>query len=165
MAHYILQFTKGGAKLKTGLTGQAQALLHLGLWGVPPTTQLRMQVKPGDGVLAAAGSPERVFVGDAVVASGYHRFSEEEAARFPSTLSYDSGLALTQVRIWPRALRVMSVWPKTAAAGSNPGALWFGTLTKLRSADAAIITAIGRQGIAPEDEDEDGHGTTPPLDD
>jgi hypothetical protein len=96
-----------------------------------------------------------VFVGDAVAAYGYHRFNEAEAAGFPSPLSYDSGLSLTQVPVWPRALPVMAVWPKTAAAVSNPGALWFGTLTELRSADAAIITAIGRQseGSAPEDED------------
>jgi hypothetical protein len=90
---------KGGAKLKTGLTGQARDLLRLGLWGVPPTAQLKMQPRPGDGVVVAVGSPDRVFVGDAVVAYGYHRFNEEEAARFPSTLSYDSGLSLTQVRI------------------------------------------------------------------
>ena len=78
-------------------------------------------------MLVAVGSPDRVFVADAVVASGYHRF-DDEASRFPRSLSYDSGLTLTDVRIWPDALSIMEVWPKTAAAGSNPGALWFGTL-------------------------------------
>ena len=148
MAHYIVQFTKGGAKLKRGLTRQARDLLRLGLWGVPPTTQLKMRPRPGDGVLVAVGSPDRVFIGTAVVAHSYHRFNEEEAARFPRTLSYDSGLSLTQVCVWPRALPVMAVWPKTAATVSNPGALWFGTLTQLPSADAAIITAVGRQSEA-----------------
>jgi hypothetical protein len=154
VAHYIVQFTKGGARLKTGLTRQARDLLRLGLWGVPPTAQLKMQPRSGDGVLVAVGAPDRVFVGDAVVASGYHRFNEEEAARFPTTLSYDHGLSLIQVRVWSRALPVMAVWPQTAAAMSNPGALWFGTLTELRSADAASITAIGMrsEGTAPEDE-------------
>jgi Protein of unknown function (DUF429) len=167
VAHYIVQFTKGGAKLKTGLTRQARDLLRLGLWGVPPTAQLKMRPRPGDGVLVAVGSPDRVFIGTAVVAHGYHRFNEEEAARFPSTLSYDSGLSLTQVRVWPRALPLMGAWPKTAAAVSNPGALWFGTLTQLRSADAAIIKAIGRQseGTAAEDEDRTSYDTNTPLGD
>ena len=41
--------------------------------GVPPKTQLRTQVKPGDRVIAYVGAPERLFVGDAVVERGYHR--------------------------------------------------------------------------------------------
>lgn len=105
-------------------------------------------------MLVAVGSPDRVFVADAVVASGYHRF-DDEASRFPRSLSYDSGLTLTDVRIWPDALSIMEVWPKTAAAGSNPGALWFGTLTELDHADAAMITGPGRSGQQPGRADED----------
>ena len=110
-------------------------------------------MRPGDGVLVAVGSPDRVFVGDAIVASGYHRFSEEEAARFPSTLSYDSGLSLTQVRVWPRALRVMSVWPKTAAAVSNPGALCAARSPNFAAQTRRSSRRLGRQGeaTAPED--------------
>jgi hypothetical protein len=145
VVHYIVQFTKSGAKLKAGLARQARELLRVGLWGVPTTAQLKMLPRPGDGILVAVGSPDRVFVGDAIVASGYHRFDEEEAARFPATLSYDGGLSLTQVNVWPSALPVMAAWPKTTASVSNPGALWFGAVTKLGSADAATITAARSQ--------------------
>ena len=151
MGHYIVHFTKGGAKLKTGLARQARDLLRLGLWGVPPTAQLKMNARRGDGVLVAIGAPDRLFVGDAVVAFGYHRFSEEEAARFPSTLSYDIGLSLTQVRVWPRALPVMAVWPKTGAAVSNPGALWFGTPRKAHhplDAGPVVPTAVEDHDLA-----------------
>ena len=168
MAHYIVQFTKGGATLKIGLTRQARDLLRRGLWGVPPTAQLKMQPRPGAGVLVAVGAPDRVFVGDAVVASGYHRFNDDEAARFPSTLRYDHGLSLTQVRVWPRPLPVMAVWPKTAAAVSNPGALWFGTLNEIPSTDAASITAIGIRSERMASEDQyagTSYDTNTPLSD
>lgn len=73
MAHYIIQFTRAGTRQRRGMPEQARALLRTGLWGIPPTAQLRMRLVAGDVVLIAVGAPDRVFVGDAVVQSGYHR--------------------------------------------------------------------------------------------
>ena len=68
------------------------------------------------------GLPDRVFIGTAVVAHSYHRFNEEEAARFPTHAELrQRALSLTQVCVWPRALPVMAVWPKTAATGRTQG--------------------------------------------
>ena len=155
MAHYIVQFTRAGTGQRRGMPEQARDVLRSGLWGVPPKAQLRMRPKPADGVLVAVGAPDRVFVGDAVVAAGYHCFSEEEAARFPSTLGYDHGISLTRIRIWPSAVPVMSVWPDTTAAKTNPRALWFGTINKLSSADAAMIVTAGKAGGHPLSDDSD----------
>ena len=121
-----------------------------GLMGIPPTAQLRMRPQPGDGLLIAVGAPDRVFIGDAVVGAGYHRFSEGEAARFPRWLAFDHGIALEEVRVWPRPVPVMDVWPDTVAAASNPRALWFGAITGLASQDAARIVAAGTRQEASE---------------
>ena len=113
-----------------------------------------MQVKPGDRVIAYVGAPERLFVGDAVVERGYHRWREDEAARFPDWLGYDHGITLVDVRIWPRAVPLMSVWPHMIGARTNPKALWFGGIIKLLPSDGRAILAAGVGGSneAPEDQ-------------
>jgi hypothetical protein len=133
---------------------QAREVLRAGLWGVPPTAQLRMRPRPGDGVLIAVGAPDRVFIGDAVVTAGYQHFTDDEAKRLPKRLAFDRGLSLTRVRVWPRAMPVMAVWPSTVAALTNPRALPFGAITALNSSDAAKIVATSRgiEDLEPEDD-------------
>ena len=96
--------------------------------------------------IAYVGAPEKLFVGDAVVAAGYHRWSEDEAARFPDWLEYDHGITLVDVRVWPRPLPLMSVWPHTIGARTNPQALWFGGIIKLLPSDGGAILAAGVGG-------------------
>ena len=129
-------------------------MLSARLSGVPPKAQLRTQVRPGDRVIAYVGAPERLFVGDAVVEQGHHRWSEDEAARFPDWLGYDHGITLVDVRVWPRAVPLMSVWPHTIGARTNPKALWFGGIIKLLPSDGRAILAAGVGGSnqAPEDQ-------------
>src|SRR6478672_12493424 len=129
-------------------------MLSARLSGVPPKAQLRMQVTPGDRVIAYVGAPERLFVGDAVVELGYHRWREDEAARFPDWLGYDHGITLVDVRVWPRAVPLMSVWPHTIGARTNPNPLWFGGIIKLLPGDGRAILAAGVGGSreAPEDQ-------------
>lgn len=128
-------------------------MLSARLSGVPPKTQLRTQVKPGDRVIAYVGAPERLFVGDAVVERGYHRWSEE-GGRFPDWLGYDHGITLVDVRVWPRAVPLMSAWQHTIGARTNPKALWFGGIIKLLPSDGRAILAagIGGSNQAPEDQ-------------
>ena len=116
--------------------------------------QLRMQVRPGDRVIAYVGALERLFVGDAGVERGYHRWREDEAARFPDWLGYDHGITLVAVRVWPRAVPLMSVWPHMIGARTNPKALWFGGVIKLLPSDGRAILAAGVGGSneAPEDQ-------------
>lgn len=146
MAFFVLNFTLSGTPRKRDLAAQARAMLAARLCGVPPRAQLRMKVGPGDRVIAYVGAPEKLFVGDAVVATGYHRWSEAEAARFPDWLGYDHGITLVDVRVWLRSLPLMSVWPQTIGARTNPRALWFGGIIELFPGDALTILAAGVRG-------------------
>jgi DNA-3-methyladenine glycosylase I len=146
VAFFVLNFTLSGTPRKRELAAQARAMLAAGLAGVPPKAQLRMQVRPGDRVIAYVGAPEKSFVGDAVVELGYHRFSEDESARFPAWLGYGHGITLVDVRTWSRAVPLMSVWPHTVGARTNPQALWFGGIVKLAPDDGWAILAAGVGG-------------------
>lgn len=143
MASYILNFTRGGTKEKKAMPAQARQLLELGLWGIPPNAQLRNKIAPGDHVLVFIGAPDRVFVGDALVQSGYHPWTPDEAARYPMTSTFEHGITLTQARVWPKALQIMSVWPQTHGAKTNPKALWYGALANVSAADANLILGAG----------------------
>ena len=152
VAFFVLNFTLFGTPRKRDLAAQARAMLSARLSGVK--AQLRMQVRPGDRVIAYVGALERLFVGDAGVERGYHRWREDEAARFPDWLGYDHGITLVDVRIWPRAVPLMSVWPHMIGARTNPKALWFGGVIKLLPSDGRAILAAGVGGSneAPEDQ-------------
>ena len=141
MASYVLNFTRGGTKEKKAMPAQARELLQIGLWGVPPTAQLRTKLITGDRVIAFVGAPDRVFVGDAVVQTAYHQWTPDEAARYPLLSSFDHGITLTQAQVWDKALPIMSVWPNTQGAKTNPKALWYGAIANLSTADADLILA------------------------
>jgi hypothetical protein len=80
------------------------------------------------------------LVADAVVASGYHRFGEEERARTPEWMDLDYGFGLRDVHTWTQPVAVMSVWPETVAGSStNKTALFYGTLITLKPGDDVII--------------------------
>jgi predicted type IV restriction endonuclease len=149
MANYILNFTRRGTKDKKAMPAQARLLLEVGLWGVPPTAQLREKLVAGDRVLIFVGAPDRVFLGDAIVAVGYHGWTKEETVLYPMTSTFDHGIRLAEARVWHKPLPIGSVWSETQGAKSNPKALWYGAITSLSAADADLILSIGRNGAAP----------------
>ena len=101
---------------------------------------LRDRIRPGDLVVVTVGSPHRVFVADAMVESGYHRFDETERARRPEWMDLDYGIGLRDVHTWSAPVPIMSVWPATAAgATTNKTALFYGTLIMLKPGDDAAI--------------------------
>ena len=124
----------------------ARDLVRRGLYGIPSTAMLRHRIRPGDLVVVTVGSPHRVFVADAIVESGYHRFDEQERARRPQWMNLEHGIGLRDVHPWQDSVPIMSVWPRTiAGASTNKTALFFGTLITLKPGDdAAILAAAGR---------------------
>lgn len=83
MASYLLHFTKGLVPVPGQMPQLGRDLVRRGLYGIPSTAMLRHRIGPRDLVIVTVGSPHRVFVADAIVESGYHRFDEEERARRP----------------------------------------------------------------------------------
>jgi hypothetical protein len=149
MGHYLAYATKKGTTQPHKVLVDVLQMLEAGIWAVPTTAQLKMKLTPGDGMLVAVGSPDRLFVGDAVVASRYHRFTEEEAAKRPPGLKLlDHGITLARTRIWTRAVPIMAVWPRTITSGNNRMAQFFGAISNLQSVDAALIVAAGAGDLA-----------------
>jgi hypothetical protein len=160
VAFFVLSFTLAGTPRKSNLAGQARAMLGAELSGVPARAQLRMKVRRGDRVIAYVGAPEKLFVGDAVVAAGYHRWTDEKAARFSDWLGYDHGFTLRDVHVWSRPVPLMSVWPQTNAAGTNPRALFLGGIVALSPSDGRTILLAGAN---PGHEDPEGDIGRAPL--
>ena len=148
MAHYIAYATKAGTTRPQRVLAEVLQMLEAGIWAVPTTAQLKMKLTSGDGLLVAVGSPHRLFVGDAVVASPYHRFADDEAAKMPPGLKFEHGITLAHARIWPKALPIMDAWLRTTASRTNPNAQFFGAISTLHSVDAAMIVAAGTGELA-----------------
>ena len=146
MASYLLHFTKGLAPVPGQMPQLARDLVRRGLYGIPSTAALRHRICPGDLVVVTVGSPHRVFVADAIVESGYHRFDKEERARRPPWMNLEHGVGLRDVHTWSEPVPIMSVWPRTVAgASTNKTALFYGTLIALKPGDdAPIPAAAGR---------------------
>ena len=139
---YLLHFTKGLVPVPGQMPRLARDLVRRGLYGIPSTAMLRHRIRPGELVVVTVGSPHRVFVADAVVESGYHRFDETERARRPEWMNLDHGIGLRDVHTWSESVPIMSVWPRTAAgATTNKTALFYGTLIALKPGDDAVILA------------------------
>lgn len=144
MATYLLNFVKAGTPHKQQLGAQARKLLEIGLWGIPPTSPARAKLKPGDRLIAYVGSPERVFIGDALVDHGYHSWTPADAARYPETATYEAGISLTDVAVWDKPLRQQDIWRKLAAAEKNPGAMFMQSTFALLDADGVRLVQAGR---------------------
>jgi hypothetical protein len=150
VAHYLLHFAKSGTTRVDGMPEQARDLLRAGLYGIPETAQLKLRLTPGNAVVLAVGAPDYVLVGDAVVSQGYHRLSDVEAARRPSTISFECGISLTQARLWLEDLPILAVWPRTEAARTNPDARFYSSIYPLSARDASIIVSAGTGGGVPQ---------------
>jgi hypothetical protein len=143
VASWILNFTKGGAKLKKQLPQQAQELVRVGLWGIPPTAQAKDKLAAGDRVLVYVGAPDRVFVGRAGIAAPWHAWSADESAKYPMTSSFAAGIALRDGSVWDKPVPLTAVWPQTEGANTNPKALWYGAAVRVAEADYDLIARAG----------------------
>src|SRR5437868_6764675 len=152
MAHYLAYATKARASSPRKLLAEVHTMLTIGLWGIPTTALLRTKLLPGDGLIVAVGAPYRQFVGDAVLASRYRRFSEEDLALLPPALSFAHGVGLTRARIWPHPKPIAELWPRTTAAKRDPDGTFLGAIRRLQSGDAALLIAssmrAGDAGLA-----------------
>lgn len=149
MSDWVLNFTKGGVKHKKQLSAQARGLLDVSLWGIPQTAQARDKLAAGDRVLIYVGAPERVFIGHAMIAAGWHEWSPDEATRYPMTSTFAAGIALSDVVTWPKPVPLSSVWPMTEGAKTNPKALWYGAAVRVTKGDFEAIRQAGFNGTAP----------------
>jgi len=148
VAYWILNFTKGGAKVKKQMPQQVVNLLQAGLWGVPPTAQSKGKLAPGDRVVAYVGAPDRVFIGEATISSGWHEWTTDEAARYPMTSAFGAGIALADAKVWDKPVPLGSTWPNTEGAKTNPNALWYGAVVRIAGADFALIAGTGSDAAA-----------------
>jgi hypothetical protein len=152
MAHWIAYPTKKGTSIPAKMLPQVLEMLKEGIWGVPTSAQMATKLMPGDGLLILVGSPYRSFVGDAVIGSRYRQFTADELARRPAGLNFDHGVILERARIWSRFVDLAEVWPQTVTGQtSNPAGLFFGAITSVSSADAALIVATGTRATTSED--------------
>jgi hypothetical protein len=143
MAHYLAYATQAGTSRPREMLSQVHQMLTLGLWGVPTTALLKTRLLPGDGLIVAVGAPYRGFVGDAVIASRYRKFSEAETSALPPGLAFDHGLTLNRAQIWPHAAPIEAVWRQTTKAKNNKHASFRAAIHTLPSVDAALIIAAG----------------------
>lgn len=139
MAHYVFNFTRRNAARDRPLREQAAELLELGLWGIGERTPNRDLLRDGDRVLVFVGAPEREFIGHAVLSSGTHAWSRDEAARYPGT--WTGGVAFSEVDVWQHPLALDAVWSRTTAAANNPKALFMAGIQAVRAEDFDLIVA------------------------
>jgi Type I restriction enzyme R protein N terminus (HSDR_N) len=136
---WVLNFTRSGTRDKKLMPQQARRLLELGLWGIPESAQAKEKFSAGDRVLAFVGAPDRVFVGDAKIAAGWHTWTPKEARAYAPVGGFEAGLRLTDCRCWEKPLPIQAVWPQTQRARTNPQAHWYGATGRLAAADFDLI--------------------------
>jgi hypothetical protein len=111
MAYRVLLYTTslpGDHRLPSE---QAADLLDLRLWGLSDENQVRGSFREGDEVVVYAGAPEKAFVGHAVLASGFHRWSSGERRIYTSEFGeFSSGLAFSAARVWEEHLSLEEAW-------------------------------------------------------
>jgi hypothetical protein len=147
MAEWILNFTRGGTKDRKLMPGQARQLLEIGLWGIPETAQAKNKLAEGDRVLVYVGAPDRLFLGDARIASPWHHWTATELgaenAQHATAGSFGAGITLTDCRIWEKPVPLQTAWPQTQGAKTNPKARWYGAVARITGDDYDSILAAG----------------------
>ncbi len=123
MKHYILNFTKKSAVKGTPLREQAARLLEIGLWGIGPKTHHKDSLAAGDRILAYVGAPEKLFIGQATLARGFHDWTPEEQAKYAGELAggeFPAGVTFSDFEVWEKPVLIDSVWSQTSASETNP---------------------------------------------
>jgi hypothetical protein len=98
VAHYLFNEVAKSDVRGSTLPERVAGRLDIGMWGVGSDEPHRGALAPGDLVLIYLGAPERVFVGRAVLASPFRRWTPEEARRYPGDA--EGGVLLTQIERW-----------------------------------------------------------------
>lgn len=140
---WVLNFTRGGAKDEERMQEEARDLLELGLWGIPETSQARSKLSDGDRVVAYVGAPHMVFVGDAVIAEGWHLWTPEQAEAYREHSTFAGGIRLIESRCWKKPVPREAAWRHTKGAQTNRGAHWLGGVVRLLEGDFDIILVAG----------------------
>jgi hypothetical protein len=146
MGHYLFNFTRKNAAKGRRLRDQATELAELKLWGIGEDAPNRAALAPGDRVLLYVGAPEKEFIGHAVLASESHQWTPEEADRYPSAMT--SGVAFSEVDIWPHPLSIRTAMPGLDLEKTNPNALFFSGVTKITQRDFEAVFTAGTGAAA-----------------
>lgn len=154
MAHYLLNFTRKNAAKGRSLRDQASELLAIKLWGIGSNAPNRAALAPGDRVLIYVGAPESEFIGHAVLASGAHEWTSDEAVRYPGDMT--EGVAFEETALWPHPVSMRTAMPGLDLEKTNPQALFFSGVTRVTQRDYEAVVAAGtgapprRQPVATE---------------
>ena len=141
MAYYLFNFSRKGAAKGRTLREQAGDLLGVRLWGIGGKTPNRNSLSHGDGVLIYVGAPEYEFVGHATLASAAHRWTPDEAARYPG--NFDGGVALETAEVWEHPVPIKTILAELALSGTNPGAHFFSGVIRITQADYETTVRVG----------------------
>jgi len=111
MAHWLFNVSDGDRE-------QATVLLRAKMWGVGRREGDRDALAAGDLVLIYLATPEAEFIGRAELASAVHDWTSSEAEAYPGESS--SGVLLSHVEEWDRAVPMETVVQRIDPTGSNP---------------------------------------------
>ena len=110
MTHYLLNFS-------TGDQDEAVARLRAQMWGIAEEESDRDALAPGDLALIYVPHPDG-FVGRADLATAVRPWTAAEAAAYPG--ESPSGVQLSDVERWDRAVPMATVVARVDPTASNP---------------------------------------------
>ena len=115
VACYLFNSAKRDAADGPAPHEQATALLRIGMWRVDAGERHRDALASGDLVLIYLGTPERVFIGRAELASAVHDWTPSEAMAYPGDSR--SGVLLAHVEEWDPPVPIEAVLSERDPAG------------------------------------------------
>jgi predicted type IV restriction endonuclease len=117
------------------------------MWGIGAKAPNRHSLAPGDRVLIYVGAPEYEFIGHAVVGSGAHEWTTEEAARYPGSM--ESGVLFSEAEAWSHPVPMKVVLPNLRLKESNPGARFFSGVIRITKEDYETVASFGAGQVPP----------------
>ena len=147
IGHYLFNFSRKGAAKGKSLREQAAELLRVKMWGIGGKAPNRRSLAPGDNVLIYVGAPEYEFIGNAVIGSGAHEWTTEEAARYPGNM--ESGVLFSEAEAWSHPVPMKTVLPSLRLTESNPGARFFSGVIRITKEDYETVAALGAGHVPP----------------
>jgi hypothetical protein len=152
MAHYLFNFVKAAAAKDSPLRDQAGKLLEIKLWGVGPKAPLKDSLAPGDQILAYVGAPEKVFIGRATIAQGFHDWTPEEANIYfvdQGGKQFPAGVSFIDAEVWDTPVPLGAVWPQMPASETNPDARFYPGIIRLKQKDFEVVTEAAGGKVVP----------------
>jgi hypothetical protein len=144
MAHYLFNFVKAAAAKGSPLRDQAGKLLEMKLWGVGPKAPLRDGIAPGDLILAYVGAPEKLFIGQATIARGFHEWTPEEAKIYGQEAAghgFQAGVTFGDTEVWNKPVPIDSVWSGMPASETNPKHVFLPGIVRIKEEDFEIVVS------------------------